>query len=47
MQRIDWNIFLLSAIPEDAINEESDDEDRENPDSRISSKLHLNVYCVI
>lgn len=25
-----------SAIPEDAINEESDDEDKSNPDERIS-----------
>ena len=28
----------ISAIPEDALNDESDNEDKENPDSRISSK---------
>ena len=30
--------MLFAAIPEDALNDESDNEDKENPDSRISSK---------
>ena len=30
-------VWLFSAIPEDALNDESDNEDKENPDSRISS----------
>lgn len=28
--------FFLLAIPEDAINDDSDDEDKSNPDERIS-----------
>ena len=28
--------FLFLAIPEDAINEDSDEEDKSNPDERIS-----------
>lgn len=28
--------FRISAIPEDAINEDSEDEDKSNPDERIS-----------
>jgi hypothetical protein len=28
--------IFLSAIPEDAINEDSDEEDKSNPDERIS-----------
>ena len=30
--------FLVVDIPEDAIKEDSDDESRQNPDERISSK---------
>jgi hypothetical protein len=29
-------LLLITAIPEDAINDESDDEDKSNPDERIS-----------
>lgn len=29
-------MFYVSAIPEDAINDESDEEDKSNPDERIS-----------
>ena len=32
---IQMNFFIL-AIPEDAINEDTDDEDKSNPDERIS-----------
>ena len=35
---IKWSVCLCAAIPEDALNDESDDEDRENPDKRLSSK---------
>lgn len=34
-------LFCCSEIPEDAIKEESDDEDRGNPDERISSTMIL------
>lgn len=34
--------LLLTAIPEDALNDESgEEEDKENPDERISSKFGL------
>ena len=34
-----WNDCVdVTAIPEDALNDESDNEDKENPDSRISSR---------
>ena len=42
--------LIITAIPEDALNDESnDDEDKENPDERISSKSNdLNIfYCQI
>lgn len=34
--------FITQAIPEDALNDESgEEEDKENPDERISSKFGL------
>jgi hypothetical protein len=30
------HIWLLSAIPEDAVNDSEDDEDKANPDERLS-----------
>ena len=42
------NSFLLfAAVPEDALNDESDNEDKENPDSRISSKIINPLLCWI
>lgn len=36
--------FITLAIPEDALNDESgEEEDKENPDERISSKFGLAV----
>lgn len=35
-------VLLYTAIPEDALNDESgEEEDKENPDERISSKFGL------
>lgn len=35
-------VLLFTAIPEDALNDESgEEEDKENPDERISSKFGL------
>lgn len=34
----------MQAIPEDAVHEESGDEDGEDPDKRISSKKTLDTY---
>lgn len=41
-------MIVFAAIPEDALNDESDNEDKENPDSRISSKYYdLVVYLLV
>lgn len=46
-----WQLcwFLLyTAIPEDALNDESgEEEDKENPDERISSKFGLNCLNIL
>ena len=40
--------LCLSAIPEDALNDESgEEEDKENPDERISSQCLLCVHFVM
>lgn len=39
--------MYISAIPEDALNDESDTEDKENPDSRISSELSFSTLCFV
>lgn len=35
----------MQAIPEDAIAEESGEEDEEDPDKRISSKTQTRALC--